>query len=138
MYAPSTHTSRVPAAAFAWAIALAIPSGTYVTSGYFAITNPRLRLGAGLRWPLEVFPRAWLWQEVHSGQGWPWYQRAYAVAVEPASTIPGHGMGTARAQGYPGVRFTAGQARQVVLEAVLFEADGPVADIAEGGRVQLA
>ena len=108
------------------------------TSGYFAITNPRLRLGAGLRWPLEVFPRAWLWQEVHAGEGWPWYQRAYAVAVEPASTIPGHGMGTARAQGYPGVRFAAGQARQVVLEAVVFEADGPVADITEGGRVQLA
>jgi hypothetical protein len=108
------------------------------TSGYFAITNPRLRLGAGLRWPLEVFPRAWLWQEVHAGEGWPWYQRAYAVAVEPASTIPGHGMGTARAQGYPGVRFAAGQARQVVLEAVVFEADGPVTDITEGGRVQLA
>ena len=76
--------------------------------------------------------------EVHAGEGWPWYQRAYAVAVEPASTIPGHGMSTARAQGYPGVRFAAGQARQVVLEAVVFEADGAVADITEGGRVQLA
>ena len=42
-------------------------------SGYFAITNPRLRLGLGLRWPLEVFDKAWLWEEVHSGLGWPWF-----------------------------------------------------------------
>ena len=46
-------------------------------------------------------------------------------------------MSTARAQGYPGVRSRR-QARQVVLEAVVFEAHGPVADITEGGRVQLA
>jgi hypothetical protein len=108
------------------------------TSGCFAITNPRLRLGVGLRWPLETFPAAWLWQEVMAGQGWPWYRRAYAVAVEPASTIPGHGMSTARARGHPGIRFAAGQTRQVVLEAVLFEAATAVAGIAEGGRVQLA
>jgi hypothetical protein len=108
------------------------------TSGYFAITNPRLRLGVGLRWPLDPFGHAWLWQEVTSGEGWPWYRRAYAVAVEPASTIPGHGMSAARAKGYPGVRFAAGQARQVVLEAVLFEATTAVTGIAEGGRVRLA
>ncbi len=108
------------------------------TSGYFAITNPRLRLGAGLRWPLGTFPRAWLWQEVCAGPGWPWYRRAYAVAVEPATTIPGHGMSTARSQGYAGTRLPGGHSRQVVLEAVLFEASGPVADIAEGGRVELA
>jgi hypothetical protein len=108
------------------------------TSGYFAITNPRLRLGFGLRWPLEVFGQAWLWQEVMSGRGWPWYRRAYAVAVEPATTIPGHGMSTARAKGQAGIRFTGGQARQVVLEAVLFEGTTAVTGIEAGGRVQLA
>lgn len=108
------------------------------TSGYFAITNPRLRLGFGLRWPLEVFGQAWLWQEVTSGQGWPWYRRAYAVAVEPATTIPGHGMSTARAKGQKGIEFAGGQTRQVVLEAVLFEATTPVTGIEAGGRVQLA
>lgn len=108
------------------------------TSGYFAITNPRLHLGVGLRWPLDTFDKAWLWQEVMSGEGWPWYQRAYAVAVEPAGTIPGHGMSGARARGYAGTSFAGGSTRQVVLEAVLFEARTPVAGIAEGGRVLLA
>jgi len=108
------------------------------TSGYFAITNPRLRLGVGLRWPLDTFGRAWLWQEVMSGEDWPWYRRAYVVAVEPASTIPGQGMSKARAKGHPGVRLAGGATRQVVLEAVLFEAATAVTGIAEGGRVELA
>jgi len=59
------------------------------SSGWFALTNPRLRLGVALRWPLEVFPHAWLWQEAAATTTWPWYGRAYVVAVEPASTIPG-------------------------------------------------
>jgi hypothetical protein len=108
------------------------------TSGYFAITNPRLRLGVGLRWPLDTFGQAWLWQEVMASSGWPWYRRAYAVAVEPATTIPGHGMSAARAKGYRGVRFAGGATRQVVLETVVFEAATAVAGIAEGGLVQLA
>lgn len=105
------------------------------TSGYFAITNPRLNLGVGLRWPVEVFDKAWLWQEVHSTADWPWFRRAYAVAVEPASTIPGHGMAVARARGESGVRFEGGASRQVTVEAVLFHETRAVEGIAEGGRV---
>ncbi len=108
------------------------------SSGYFAITNPRLKLGVGLRWPLEVFDKAWLWQEIHSTMDWPWFGRAYAVAVEPASTIPGHGMATARARGSSGLRLDGGASRQVTIEAVLFEGTRPVAGIAEGGAVTFA
>ena len=38
-------------------------------AGWFALTNPRLELGVALRWPLEVFPHAWFWQEIHSSGG---------------------------------------------------------------------
>lgn len=108
------------------------------SSGFFAITNPRLRLGVGLRWPLDTFPKAWLWQEIAATASWPWYRRAYVAAVEPAGTIPGHGMAGARARGQAGTRFAAGETRCVVLEAVLFEAATAVADIAVGGEVVLA
>jgi len=107
-------------------------------SGYFAITNPRLGLGFGLRWPLELFDKAWLWQEVHVGTGWPWFERAYTVAVEPASTIPGQGMANARAKGATGVRVEGLKSREAVLEAVLFEGTGAVAEIGEGGVVRFA
>lgn len=108
------------------------------TSGYFAITNPRLGLGVGLRWPLEVFHKAWLWQEVHSTMDWPWFGRAYVVAVEPASTVPGHGMANARAKGQSGARLRGGESRRVTVEAVLFEGTGRVAGIDEGGSVTFA
>ena len=104
------------------------------SSGYFAITNPRLRLGVGLRWPLDVFPHAWFWQEMAATPDWPWYRRAYVAAVEPASTIPGQGMRTARAKGHAGVSFTGGQTRQVVIEAVLFESGRPTPRSPESPR----
>jgi Domain of unknown function (DUF4432) len=108
------------------------------SSGYFAITNQHLRLGVALRWPLDPFGQAWLWQEMHETEQWPWYRRAYVLAVEPASTIPGQGMAAARAAGQSGVRFAPWQARQVVIEAILFEGTGQVTGIGEGCVVQFA
>jgi hypothetical protein len=103
--------------------------------GWFAITNPRLGLGVGLRWPLEVFDKAWLWQEIHASSGWPWYRRAYVVAVEPASTIPGQGLVNAHARGQSGIVIPGGTTRRAVVEAVLFQPEGVVKAIRAGGRV---
>ena len=111
------------------------------TSGYFAITNPRLRLGVGFRWPLDPFGQAWLWQEVMSGEGWPWYQRAYAVAVEPAgydprprhARRPGPGP---RGHPFRGRRWPARWSWRLCCSR--FKADTAVAGIGEGGRVELA
>ncbi len=108
------------------------------TSGFFAITNPTLGLGVALRWPLEVFDRAWLWQEVHSGEGFPWYKRAYVIAVEPATTYPGQGIAVARAKGQPLLSIAAGESKEVVVEAVLFEGSAAVEGIEEDGVVRFA
>lgn len=108
------------------------------TSGFFAITNPTLELGVALRWPLEVFDRAWLWQEVHSGEGFPWYKRAYVIAVEPATTYPGQGIAVARAKGQPLLSIAAGESKEVVVEAVLFEGNTAVEGIEEDGVVKFA
>jgi hypothetical protein len=105
---------------------------------YFALRNPELRLGVGIRWDAAVFPKAWLWQEVHSGQGWPWYKRAYVVAVEPASTIPGQGFENARAKGETGVEFAPNESRQVTVEAVVFHDDREVEGIDPGGVLRFA
>ncbi|MDA8290101.1 MAG: hypothetical protein M0Z33_00220 [Actinomycetota bacterium] len=103
---------------------------------YFAISNPDLGLGVGVRWPREVFPTAWLWQEVHEGAGWPWFRQAYVVAVEPASTSPGQGLVAALGRGGHGVRFAPHETVEVVVEAVLFHGGRDVAGIDEGGRVR--
>lgn len=105
---------------------------------FYAITNPRLNLGVGVRWSGGVFDKAWLWQEIHSGTGWPWFKRCYAVAVEPASTIPGHGMTHARQKGYRGVQLEGFATKAIVIEAVLFEGSGAIANISEGGVIERA
>jgi hypothetical protein len=111
---------------------------TNFDSGYYAITNPTLGLGVGVRWPLEVFDKAWLWQEMNAMSGWPWFERAFVMAIEPASTIPGRGMETARAQGHRGVEFAPKASKDVLIEVVLFEGTGEIAGIDAGGVVRWA
>ena len=54
-----------------------------------AIRNPELDLGVALRWDAATMPYAWLWQELGFTEGYPWYRRAYAMAIEPSSTPSG-------------------------------------------------
>lgn len=55
------------------------------TTGFAALVNPRLGLGVRLEWDAHVLPYAWLWQELNHSAGFPWYERARVVAIEPAS-----------------------------------------------------
>jgi hypothetical protein len=93
---------------------------TDFTDGWFTITNPRLQLGVGVRWPLDVFPHAWFWQEVHSTPGHPWRREAYVAAVEPASTIPAQGVQAARRKGGQPLRLAARESRTIVMDGLLF------------------
>jgi Domain of unknown function (DUF4432) len=102
---------------------------------YYAITNHELGIGVGLRWPLDVFDQAWLWQEVHCTPGWPWFGEAYVMAIEPATTIPGHGLTRAQEAGHRGLTLAPGASREAVLEAVAYADRGPVRGIAPGGVV---
>ena len=58
---------------------------TDFTRGFAALVNQRLGLGVRLEWDAEVLPHAWLWEELNSTTGFPWYERARVVAIEPAS-----------------------------------------------------
>ena len=46
----------------------------------------------GLVWPKAVFPYAWFWQEMHASPGFPWYGEVYVMAIEPFTSMPGHGL----------------------------------------------
>lgn len=55
-------------------------------SEYWAsITNVDLGLTIRIEWDGEHLPYAWLWQELNATQTFPWYGRARAIAIEPAS-----------------------------------------------------
>ena len=63
--------------------------------GWFSLANPRFGLRVTVRWQAERFPYAWLFQESHASTGYPWYRRAYLVAVEPNTSVPGRGIAAA-------------------------------------------
>jgi hypothetical protein len=85
----------------------------------FAISNPRLGLEATLRWDADVFPHAWYWCEASGSTGFPWHQRAYVLAVEPASSHPGRGLQAARDSGGGVVSFAPGETRSAFVSLEL-------------------
>ena len=61
--------------------------------GKATIENGALGIACTLSWDAEVFPYAWLWQELGATAGPPWLGRAYTIAIEPATSYPGTGLG---------------------------------------------
>lgn len=61
--------------------------------GALSIENHTLGLACTLSWQLDVFPYAWLWQELRGTAGPPWFGGAYAMAIEPATSFPASGLG---------------------------------------------
>ena len=55
------------------------------TNHWASITNVDLGLTARIEWDGEKLPYAWVWQELNASDQFPWYKRARAVAIEPAS-----------------------------------------------------
>lgn len=62
---------------------------TDLDAGWYTINSPTAGFGIRLEWDTTVLPHAWLWQECHASSGFPWYRRAYVVAIEPANVLPG-------------------------------------------------
>jgi Domain of unknown function (DUF4432) len=90
--------------------------------GTYTISNRRLGLAATLRWPLDLFPNAWFWQELNGSPGYPWFRRMYTTAIEPNTTIPGQGISRARARGGVPLTLQAGETREAQIELSLADA----------------
>ena len=55
---------------------------------WFSITSPTAGFGVRMEWDPDAYPHAWFWQECHASKGFPWFRRAYAIAIEPANVLP--------------------------------------------------
>ncbi len=105
-------------------------------AGWYAITNRQLGFGVGCAWPLEVFPYAWFWQEMCASSGFPFYKNSYVMAIEPASSIPGHGLMRALEQGTHRT-LQPGEATEVELRVVFYDSTTGVEKIDLDGTVHL-
>jgi hypothetical protein len=102
-------------------------------AGWYAVTNPELGAGFGLRWDLETFPYLWLWRTLGAAPGYPWYGRTYTLGLEPFSSVPPQ-YPDARAAGTLH-RLEPGATLATSLTAVAFAGDGDVASIEADGTV---
>ena len=105
--------------------------------GWYGITNTALGLGVGLVWPKKVFPYAWFWQEMNASPGFPWYGEVYVMAIEPFSSMPGHGLTNVIEKTGTQLPLPAGQSIEVEFAAVLYHASHGISGIDPDGTVSV-
>ena len=106
-------------------------------AGWYGITNTEMGLGIGLVWDAETFPYAWYWQEMHGTPVHPFYKNCYVMAIEPASSIPGHGLSAVIASNGSHLTFRPGESREIEIKAVFYRSDKGIDGIASDGSVRL-
>jgi hypothetical protein len=55
---------------------------------WYALVNPRSEVGFGLAWDKNVMPYLWFWLVYGRAPGYPWWDNAYVIALEPWTSIP--------------------------------------------------
>jgi len=78
--------------------------------------------GVALAWDVKDLPAVWLWHEIAS-PGFPFYGRSSLVAIEPASSWPGTGLGSAIARGQA-LTLQPGHTRSTTVAVIPFEVSG--------------
>ena len=101
----------------------------HLKDGWYALVNPKLNVGFGMRWDKKVFPVVWIWQEANANQGSPWFGHAYAMAVEPFSHLP-----FARERKEKMLKVPAGGKLSTRLLAFAIPHGNPVTRVDEKGR----
>ncbi len=106
-------------------------------SGWYSITNRQLGFGIGFTWDTDVFPFAWFWQELNASPGFPFYKCSYVIAIEPASSIPGHGLSAVIEKSGSHLTLQPGESREVEMKVVFYESRAGLEHIDEAGNIRL-
>jgi hypothetical protein len=102
--------------------------------GWYGITSGKHNFGFGLVWPKAVFPYLWYWLELKGSFGYPWYGRAYVMALEPFTSIPGSGLERA-IENNTAPTLGPQQSIEARLVATFFEPAGEIESISADGLV---
>ncbi len=106
-----------------------------LSDGWYAITNPRRKVGFGVRFDHTLYRYIWYWQQLGNiAQGYPWWGRVHTTALEPWTSYPTGGLNEAIANGTALV-LQPGQEIRTRLLAVTYAGDQRVAGISANGDV---
>ena len=92
-----------------------------LAEGWYAITDPKSRLGFGMAWDKSVFKYLWMWQVYGGHNDYPWYGRTYNVALEPFTSYPPAGIQNAIKNG-TALLMKPSEVIETDLVAVAYEA----------------
>lgn len=59
-----------------------------LSKGWYAVLEPKSKIGIGFSWSKEIFPYLWFWMVYGSSPGYPWWDRTYCIALEPWTSFP--------------------------------------------------
>ena len=54
---------------------------------YYILRDPKRNIGFQVNWQADIFKYLWLWQERYATQDAPWWGDAYAIALEPWTSM---------------------------------------------------
>jgi len=103
-----------------------------ITDGWYAVTNPRRKLGFGVRYPAHIFKVLWYWQILRGGLDYPWWGSTYNIALEPCGTMPVLSRSVAAGEN---LHLRSGESLNVELLAVAYEGLESVTLISDTGAV---
>ena len=109
----------------------------YEEEPYIAVTNPDMNVGFGFSWDSQAFRYLWLWQAFGGGVGYPWFSDSYQMGIEPWSSYPCGGLGSA-IENETALSLKPGESKKAWLTAVAFEGSGDVQRITKDGKVILS
>lgn len=84
------------------------------------VSNRRLGLGVEMSWDARVFPYANFWQETGGVTGYPFFGKAYVLAIEPSSSFPAQGLLAAMEKTRTHLTIEPNEERTTVIRAALF------------------
>ena len=101
--------------------------------GWWAVTNRRLGVGLGFAWDPAMFPFVCFWHELGASEGFPWFGRGYALALEPVTSWPASGI--AHVVRTTGTQRSIAPAETIETEvwAAIYDSDWGVERIEPGG-----
>jgi hypothetical protein len=105
--------------------------------GWYAVTNRRLGVGLGVRYPTDVYPYLWYWQSFGGGTGYPFWGRTYNAGLEPFSSYANEGLGSAIENG-TAMELEPGESVKSALKVVAYTGSESVSRVAPDGSVDRA
>lgn len=86
----------------------------------FSLTNRAIGLGLEMTWDGSVLPYANFWQETGGERGYPFYGKAYVMAIEPSSSFPAQGLVTVMNKTKTHLTFGPGETKTVRIQVRFF------------------